>query len=450
MPGSNFLLTDVWLVPMDGPSEAPLGHVRQGALRVREGSIAELGDLTPQPGERTHSGQGCHLLPGFVQGHLHACQTLFRGLADDLPLLPWLRDRIWPLEHSHDAASAQLSAELTLAELLLGGTTAAQSMESVRFAEATAACAAALRMPWITGNCLMDQHDPQLPPGMAISAADNLARTDELRAAFHGKSSVRIAVSPRFVLSCTDQLARDAAAYAQQHDLAVHTHACEHRDEIAAVHARFGQSYLRTLQQQGLLTARTRLAHCVHLQPDESDLLRCCGAAVLHCPSTNLKLGSGIAPIAQYRAAAIPLALGADGAPCNNRLSMLTELRQAALLAALHAGPGALPAEAMLALATRDGARALQLQHELGQLRVGLRADCCLWDLRDVRLGMHDPQRPASALVYAASEANLREVYLAGERVVHNGVCLPFSLPQLHARVLHQLPPLLARAGLHR
>lgn len=447
---TNLLLQDVWLVPMDGPPEQPLGEVTRGSLRVRGDRIVARGELQPEPGERLIAGRGRHVLPGFVQGHVHATQTLFAGLADDLPLLSWLQQRIWPLEHAHDAASTRCSAALTFAELLAGGTTTVQTMESVRHAEVVAEVALHSGMTVITGNCLMDAADPHVPAGMATSADEALSITDELRRAFHGKGRVSIAVSPRFVLSVSERLARDAAAYAQQHGLRLHTHAAEHASEVAAVRARFGRDYVQALADQGQLGERTSLAHCVHTTDAERDLLRQTGTSVLHCPSTNLKLGSGIAPIADYRRRGIDVALGADGAPCNNRLSMLTEMRQAALLQAFAAGPGEWPAAQALATATRGGAAALGLSEELGQLVPGKRADLVLFDLQDPRLGVVDPQRPASALVYAASERHIDAVLLGGALVVEAGQVQGSDWHELQRAAAAALPGVLRRAGLSR
>jgi 5-methylthioadenosine/S-adenosylhomocysteine deaminase len=447
---SDCLLRDVWLVPMDGPAEAPLGAVRRGALRIRDGRIASLGDLTAEPGERCLDGRGRHLLPGFVQGHVHATQTLFRGLADDLPLLTWLQQRIWPLEHHHDAASTRIAAELTFAELLRSGTTAAQTMESVRHAEVVAEVAARSGLTVVTGNCLMDVDDPNLPRGMATSAPEALRRLDELRRAYAGHQRIAIAASPRFVLSCSDALSRDVAAYAAQHQLRVHTHAAEHPAEVAAVRQRFGRDYLEVLADQGLLGPRTALAHCVHTSPRERELLASTGTTVVHCPSTNLKLGSGLAPIADYHRRGIPIALGADGAPCNNRLAMPTELRQAALLAATAAGPGAWPAAQALAAATRGGAHAIGRGHELGQLRVGYRADLVLWNLDDPRLGVVEPRLPASALVYSADLEHLEAVAVGGHWVVEAGHLLDHDRRRLADAARAAQAAVLARAGLHR
>jgi 5-methylthioadenosine/S-adenosylhomocysteine deaminase len=450
---TTWLLDDVLLVPMDGPAEAPLGDVRRGALRVRGDRLVELGALQPAPGERVVPGGGRAAVPGFVQGHVHATQTLFRGLADDLPLLDWLRHRIWPLEHSHDEASTRASARLTFAELLAGGTTTVQTMESVRHTEVTCDEVLAAGLTAIVGNCLMDLPDGGVPAGMPSTAAAAIATTDALRRAFHGRSGrLEIAVAPRFVLSCSDELAAAAADFARRHELRVHTHADEHPGEVAAVRARFGRDYLEVLHAQGLLGARTSLAHCVHTTARERDLLVATGTAVLHCPSTNLKLGSGIAPIAEYHRLGLRTAIGADGAPCNNRLSMLAELRLAALLQNFAAGPGVFPAEQALWAATAGGARALGLDHEVGSLRAGRRADVLLFDLDEAFLPLcaDTPAAIAGAIVYAATERQLHAVLCGGEFAVRDGELLQHDRRALRADAAAALPAVLQRAGLHR
>jgi 5-methylthioadenosine/S-adenosylhomocysteine deaminase len=301
----------------------------------------------------------------------------------------------------------------------------------------------------IVGNCLMDLDGPDVPAGMSMPAAATMRTCEELLRAFHGRDArVSYAVSPRFVLSCSDELARDAAAFAVQHDLRVHTHASEHPSEVAAVRARFGADYVEVLHDQGLLGPRTALAHCVHTSERERELLVATDTAVLHCPSANLKLGSGLAPIQHYRELGLRIALGADGAPCNNRLSALTELRTAALLQAATAGPGAFTASAALWTATRGGAIALGLDGEVGSLRPGLRADLCLFDLDDPSLAPGGPVQ--SRLVYAADERQLTDVLLGGRFVVRDGELCVRDHRAVAATAAARLAEVLQRAGLAR
>jgi 5-methylthioadenosine/S-adenosylhomocysteine deaminase len=202
------------------------------------------------------------------------------------------------------------------------------------------------------------------------------------------------------------------------------------------------------LHDQGLLGARSSLAHCVHTTARERELLVHSDTAVLHCPSTNLKLGSGIAPIADYRARSLRVALGADGAPANNRLSAMTELRQAALLQAMAAGPGAVPAADWLWLATRGGAAALGLDRELGSLSPGKRADLLLFDLQEPEV--QPGGDVASQLVYSADERQLTDVVCGGEFVVRDGALQQLDAAAVVAAANAQLQQVLGRAGLAR
>jgi 5-methylthioadenosine/S-adenosylhomocysteine deaminase len=449
---SSSLVTDVMVVPMDGPPNDPLGDVRRGSIRIHGGRIAAIGALEPEPGETAVAGDGMVALPGFVQGHLHYCQTLFRGLADDLPLMDWLQRRIWPLEAAHDDASTRASARLSVAELLLGGTTTTQVMESVRHAEQSCAVAAASGMTTVIGNCLMDLADPHAPAGLSTTTDEALELVASLHQQFHGMHGrIHYAVSPRFILSCTDELARAAAEYANAHGLAVHTHACEHPDEIALVRARTGRDYILALHDQGLLSERTSLAHCVHTTHAERDALVATGTAILHCPTTNLKLGSGLAPIAEYRSLGLRVGLGADGAACNNRLSMLTELRQAALLQATIAGPGTWPAATALHAATAGGAAALGLADEVGSLTPGKRADLVLFDLSPGRgAGLGPGGDLVSRLVFTAETANVRHVMVGGEWCVRDGALTSMDAAAIADDADRQLTSLLSRAGLAR
>lgn len=444
------VLADATLVPMGGTADQLTGPVRKGSLRIVDGTIAAVGEVEPEPGDEVVDCRGLTLLPGFVQGHVHFCQTLFRGLADDLALLPWLRERIWPLEAAHDAASTRASAELSIASLLRGGTTTVQVMESVRHAEQSFEVAAETGMTTLLGNCLMDAGEG-LPANFATDAAEALRICDALRRAFHGAGRLHYVVSPRFILSCTDDLSRDAAAYADQHGLRIHTHANEHPDEVAVVRAARGEDYILALDAQGLLGPRTGLAHCVHVTPAERERLVERQTAVLHCPTTNLKLGSGIAPIADFCGAGLRVALGADGAACNNRLSALTELRQAALLQALAAGPGAWPAAAALHALTLGGATALGLEDELGSLEVGKRGDVVAVDLdgsADDCPDLEPGGDPVSRITWTAADAQVHSVWVGGVPRVQNGELVDIDTEDLATRARTARDAVLTRAGL--
>ena len=437
-------ITGLELLTMDPP-----GTRRTGDLRIAGDRIAAVGDLAPIPGESTLDGRGLTAVPGFVQTHVHFCQTLFRGVADDLPLLPWLRQRIWPLEAAHTPDSVRASAELSVFELLSGGTTAVQVMESVHHVAESFAVAEASGLVAILGNCLMDRADPAVPKPLQQDTAQALDQAAALAERFDGRHGrLFYALSPRFILSCTDTLLRAVARLAAARGLRIHTHCAEHPDEVAAVRQATGKGNLQALADLGLLGARTGLAHCVHLAEDERALLARSGAAVLHCPSTNLKLGSGLAPVADYLDRGIRVGLGADGAACNNRLDALTELRLAALLQKVVAGPQALPAATALWLATRGGAQALGLDQEIGSLTPGKRADFNLFRLEAPHLLPGGSAE--SRIVYAASRSDIAMTFLGGTVVARDGVCVQSAADQVAQRARVAGAALLQRAGLTR
>jgi 5-methylthioadenosine/S-adenosylhomocysteine deaminase len=409
------LLTGLEVLTMV-PGEA----ARSGSIRIRDGRIAAVGDLQAEAGESVHDCRGLTAVPGFVQGHVHLCQALFRNLAEDLPLLDWLRQRIWPLEAAHDAASLRASARLALFELVRGGCTTFQSMETVHGTEHVFAAVEASGLRAIVGNALMDLPAEGVPPGLVTTTATALVEAERLHAEWDGRAGrLHFALNPRFLLSCTPHLLRQVGRWRAERGWRVHTHAAEHPDEVRAVQAACGRPYVLALDDLGLLGPETSLAHCVHVDDDEVDVLARSGTAVLHCPSTNLKLGSGVARVAELVRRGIRVALGSDGAPANNRLDTLFELRQAALLSCWRAGPGALSAESLLALATRDGARALGLDGECGTLEPGKSADVVLLDLADPALGPGGDV--ATRIVYAAGREHVRHVLVAGRFAVRDG-----------------------------
>jgi 5-methylthioadenosine/S-adenosylhomocysteine deaminase len=421
--------------------------LRRADLRIAADRIVAIGDLAPEVGERLCEGDDRIALPGFVQGHVHFCQTLFRGLADDLPLLEWLSQRIWPLEAAHDEESIRVSAELTLHELLGGGTTAVMGFETVRHTEHTFAACREVGMTAILGNCLMDTGVSGPSAALASSSREAMRISTELADAFDGRDRLAYAVTPRFVLSVTEELAHEAAAFAHARGLRIHTHACEHQAELALVRARFHREYLDVLAAQGMLGPRTSLAHCVHVDPAGRERIAASGARVLHCPNANQKLGSGIAPIYDYDERGIPIALGADGAPCNNRLCALDEARSAARLQAMSIGPGRWPAARALHSITAGGAEALELP-DCGRIEVGSRADLVLLRPADPDHGAE--LDVASMVVYAVGRESIDVVLLGGREVVRDGRSLVFDSRDLAERAARTRARLLSRAGLSR
>ena len=417
--------------------------VEDASLRVRDGRIERVGRFEARADTVVDAAGGL-VLPGFVQTHVHLCQTLFRGLAEDLPLLPWLRDFIWPLEAAHDAASLRASARLACAEMLRGGTTAFLSMETVRGTETVFEAVEETGLMGVIGHCLMDQTGGYA--ALAVDIEEGLACCDALLDRWGGHDRLRLAVAPRFALSCSEDNLRRAAVYARERGVMLHTHASEQLPEVQLVRERTGRANIDFLDSVGLSGGDVGLAHCVHTEPHERELLRDKGTQVLHCPSANLKLGSGCAPVPEYLGAGINVSLGADGAACNNRLDMLTEMRHAALMQKPRLGPDALAAREVVAMATLRGARALGWDREMGTLEVGTRANRVLIDR--TALTATPPSDPATDLVYAHSAADVRLTMVNGEILYRDGRLTTIDEDALREEARRERARLVERAGL--
>ena len=398
----------------------PQHRVVAGDVASVDGVIVHVGgDYTPQTRDyQIIDCTGCIVMPGLVQAHVHTCQTLARGRADDMELLDWLRTVIWPYEGKLDEAAATASGELACAELLLGGTTAILDMGTVHHTDHIFAAAERSGIRATIGKAMMDADDPHIPPGLRESTHGSLDASAKLVARWHGAADnrLRYAYAPRFVLSCTDELLREVGVQAKAKGVRIHTHASENHGEIALVRERFGKDNIVVLDELGLLGEHTCIAHCVHLSAEEKRLLAARGAHVCHCPSSNLKLASGICPVPELIAAGVAVALGADGAPCNNNLDGFHELRLAALLHKHRAGPRALPAPEVVRMATMGGAAALGLGDSIGSLEVGKRADVIAVDI--TALHSVPTGSPWSAIAYAAQACDVRHVTVDGKLVV--------------------------------
>ena len=365
--------------------------------------------------------EGRFLVPGFVQTHIHLCQTLFRGSADDLALIDWLTKRIWPMEAAHTAESIYASARLGIAELIRGGTTCALTMETVNHTESVFKAVEESGIRATVGKCMMDKGEG-VPAALQEQTEASISESLALLERWHGAADgrIRYCFAPRFAISCTRELLERVSRHARELGVMIHTHASENRDEIQMVERETGRRNIEYLNECGLAAPNVLLAHCVHLNKSELEILSRTGTHVAHCPSSNLKLGSGFAPIVEMLERGISVSLGADGAPCNNRLDMFTEMRTAALIQkALH-GAEALPALTMLRMATIDGARALGLDSDIGSIEVGKIADLTLLNLEALHTTPHPD--PVSTIVYAAESSDVETVIIDGHVVMSDGI----------------------------
>ncbi|HLK36167.1 MAG TPA: amidohydrolase family protein [Polyangiaceae bacterium] len=413
-------------------------------LRGRE--IVAVGGPVRAPA-RVVDARGCAVIPGIVQAHVHLCQTLMRGMADDLPLLEWLQRRVWPLEAALDDRSAAASADLGLTEATLAGTTTLLDMGSVRSHDAVMEACARSGVRAVSGKAMMDRGDG-VPAGLRESTRASLAEAERIARTWRKAADGRLgyAWSPRFVLSCSEGLVRGAVERAREAGEIVQTHAAEHADERKAVRAHLGDDDVAVLRGWGLAGPRAVLAHGVQLRDDEARAIARDGTRVVHCPSANLKLGSGIARLGALDAMGVALALGADGAPCNNNLDPWTEMRHAALLSKVTAGVATVRARRVLRLATIDGARALGMADLVGSIEPGKRADLAV-----VRIdGPHAEGGGdvVSRLVYACGARDVRHVIVDGAIVVQDGEHRRFDVERVTAVARQEARRLAGRAGI--
>jgi cytosine/adenosine deaminase-related metal-dependent hydrolase len=422
-------------------------------LSMRPGDAPTVRDISIQDDRiadrasgETIDASGCYVMPGLVQTHVHLVQTIFRGLAEELSLLEWLRGRIWPLEAAHDEASFRATARLGLLDLLTTGTTTILDMGTTHGGDVIGEELVSSGIRARFGQAMMDGGDG-VPKELRETTSASLHVSARLVMKWNEAAEGRVgyAYAPRFALSCTRELLEAVGEITKRMGLLVHTHSNENAVERALIEAATGRAPTAYLDDVGLVSERSVIAHGVHLDEQEIAILAERGASVTHCPSSNLKLGSGIADVRALRERGITVGIGADGAACNNRLDGFDELRLAALLAASLHGPGALTAWDMLAIGTRDGARALRLDGEIGTIEVGKKADLIILDPERLAGPAGDP---ATRIVYGGGSRAVRDVIVDGRVLVRSFVPLTLDTAEVHARAAEALPGLARRAGI--
>jgi 5-methylthioadenosine/S-adenosylhomocysteine deaminase len=366
---------------------------------------------------------GKTVIPGLIQSHIHLCQTLFRGQGDDLELLDWLSKRIWPLEAAHDEESIYYSAMLGLGELIQSGTTAIIDMETVRYTEYAFRAIAESGIRALAGKVMMDQGD-NVPSALLENTNESIQESVDLLEKWNNYDNGRIkyAFSPRFVISCTEKLLTEVRDLSRHYQVMVHTHASENLKEIEMVENERGMRNIVYLDHIGLANPNLILAHCVWLDEMEKRIIKDRGVKVSHCPGSNLKLASGIAETPDMLEREIFLSLGADGAPCNNNLDMFNEMRLAALIQKPLHGPTTMDAKKVFRMATLGGAKAMGLEHEIGSLEVGKKADVVILDLNDFHTYPATNVDPISRIVYSATRGEVETTIINGNIVMENRI----------------------------
>jgi 5-methylthioadenosine/S-adenosylhomocysteine deaminase len=412
MPSADTLIHARWVIPVE-PEGQVLEHY---SIAVIDGNIAAIlptGDALAkyQAAETVHLPHHA-LIPGLVNAHTHAAMSLFRGLADDLPLMDWLNHHIWPAEGKWVGDEfVRDGSELAIAEMLKGGTTCFNDMYF--FPEDTARVAHEASMRASLGLILID-----FPSAWAQNAEEYLHKGLKLHDDLRPSELVTTAFAPHAPYTVSDGPLEKIRTLADELDIPIHMHVHETAHEVDEATAATGKRPLQRLTDLGLLTPRLIAVHMTQLRPEEIEDLARRNVHVVHCPESNLKLASGFCPVAALLQAGVNVALGTDGAASNNDLDMFGEMRTAALLAkGVSRDATAVPAHTALTMATLNGARALGLEDRIGSLKTGKAADLTAIDLSGLA---HQPvYEPISQIVYTVTRDQVTDVWVAGKRLLH-------------------------------
>ena len=412
------------------------GDYFQGDIAIRNGRISAVSDRAVDDcsGARILDASNAAVLPGFIQGHVHVVQSLLRHQADGLELLDWLRLRTWPYEAALDGDGVEAAAELGIAELLCSGTTTALDFGTTHDHDRVFSVAEELGIRFVSGKTHMDVGDGA-PPALLEDPDRSLSDAAELGQRWHGAAGgrLRYAVAPRFALSCSPGLLRGCAALARAQGWLLQTHAAENSDEVDEVRALSGLGNIEFLDSHGLVGNDVILAHGIHLDVADVRRLAETRTTICHCPGANLKLGSGIADVPGLLQSGVQVMLGADGPPCNNRLSIFHEMSLAATIHGLRHGPSALGPWAVLGMATREAAAVLGIGNEVGTLEIGKAGDVIVVDFDEwAALPGGDP---ASRIVFGGGPQWVRHVVVAGQPLVVDGKLVDVDTKALKVRI---------------
>lgn len=407
------LIFPQWIIPVVPDQQVLEEH----ALAIHGGTILEI--LPAEQARTQYQPKSVHellrhaLIPGLINAHTHASMSLMRGLADDLPLMSWLNEHIWPVEGRW--VNEEFIADgtrLAVAEMLRGGTTCFNDMYF--FPEVTGKVCAAVGMRAVVGLIIID-----FPSAWASGPDEYIRRGLEVHDQFRNHSLISTAFAPHAPYTVSDQPFERIRVLADELEIPIHMHVHETRDEISHGISRYGNRPIERLRQLGLISPALTAVHMTQLEAEEIDLFTESGASVVHCPESNLKLASGFCPVEKLHRAGINIAIGTDGAASNNDLDMFSEMRSAALLAkGVADNASAIPAHTALRMATLNGAIALGMGERTGSLEPGKAADITAVDLGS--LETQPIYHPISQLVYATGRDKVTDVWIAGKQVLHN------------------------------
>jgi cytosine/adenosine deaminase-related metal-dependent hydrolase len=434
--------------------------IEGGSVVVEDGRIAEVGEPTHVRGRHRAdlriSAKGMAVIPGLIDTHVHLAQGLLRGCADDLSLVDWLRKRVWPLQGNFTEADGKVSAELSMLEMLKSGTTSFVGVDVVsRYGfDGIAKSVAEAGMRGALAKTIMDSPGygtkrSIMPAGLVEEkdacvreAKSMIQKWNEIKGGL-----VRVWVAPRSLGGCSKELYTEVAELARDYDARLTMHLAEVKEDVKYAKESFGLTPFEFIERVGLAGPRSLFAHMVWLNDKDIQRVAKTMSNVAHCPSSNLKLASGIPRVPEMINAGVNIGLGCDGAPCNNSYDMIREMKLAAVIQkARLLDPRTMPATSVLEMATMGGARAMGIQSEVGSIEVGKRADVVLIDLKKPHLVPH--RDIISSIVYSAMGSDVDTVMIGGRLLVRGGKALTLDEEKIMNEAERHQEELISRSGI--
>lgn len=407
----NLLLKNLTIVTQNKNRD-----IFNGDVLIEGNKIIKVEEKITNSGFQEMDLSGLTVIPGLIQTHVHICQALFRNLADDMELLDWLQTRIWPMEKAHTESSLKASAKLGIYEILTSGVTTILDMGNANEMEIIFEEIQNSGIRAFSGKVMMDTGDQSYKE----STKEALQTSEDLVKKWHRQANGRIyyALAPRFVPSCSNDLWEGTKEISKNYDLLIHTHSSENQKELEFVKKQTGFTNVEFFVKNDLASNKLCLAHCIWVTKQEIEYLRDYQINVLHCPSANLKLGSGIAPVPIMLQKGINVSIGSDGAPCNNNMDIFTDMRIAALIHKPQNGVVSINAQNLFDMVTISGAKALGLEDKIGSIEPGKLADLTFMNLNKVHTIPAD--NVYSQIVYSAHATDVTHVMVDGNWVVQD------------------------------
>lgn len=451
---SSFLIEDAIIVTMDPRRRV----IEKGSILVEGDRIAEVrrpGDKRGRRAERSISARGMAVIPGLIDTHVHLAQSILRGCADDLSLVDWLRQRVWPIQGSFTEEDGRMSAELSMLEMVKSGTTAFVGVDVVsRYGfDGIARAVAKAGMRGALAKTIMDspgygRKRSMMPAGLVEEKDACIREAKSMVRRWNGIRGglVTTWLAPRSLGGCSKGLYEEVAQLAKEQQTRVTMHLAEVREDVKYAKENFGMTPFEFIEEVGLAGPGSLFAHMVWLTEKDIRNVARTRANVAHCPSSNLKLASGVPRVPELLEAGVNVGLGCDGAPCNNTYDMIREMKLAAVVQKGRLlDPLTMPAMTVLEMATLGGARAMGIESEVGSIEVGKKADLVLIDLRKPHLM---PFREiVSNIVYSATGSDVDTVVVDGKPLLRGGKALTLNEERIMGEAQRRQDELISRSG---